>query len=63
MIDLITKITIIINRIVVPVLMMLTAVMFFNAEDEEMVKEYKGFFYRLALGLVLLDIGVFILNY
>ena len=63
MIDLITKITIIINRIVVPVLMMLTAVMFFNADDEEMLKKYKGFFYRLVLGLVLLDIGVFILNY
>ena len=63
MIDLITKITIIINRIVVPVLMMLTAIMFFNADDEEMLKKYKGFFYRLVLGLVLLDIGVFILNY
>ena len=63
MIYLITKITIIINRIVVPVLMMLTAIMFFNADDEEMLKKYKGFFYRLVLGLVLLDIGVFILNY
>ena len=63
MIELVTEAAIIINRIVMPILMMLTAIIFFNADDEEMVKKYKGFFYRLVLGLVLLNIGVFMLNY
>ena len=53
----------VINRIGIPALLMLTAAMFFSSDDEERLKEYKGYYYRLVAGLVLNNALAFFVRY
>ena len=54
---------VVINRIGIPALIMLTVAMFFCGDDEERLKEYKGYFYTLLAGLIVNNALGFALRY
>ena len=61
--NIITLIIVVANRVGIPVLLFTTVSMFFSSEDEERVDELKGWFYRVLIVLLVINIFGFLALY